>query len=115
MPEYIRCILASFFRDRALIYDTEDEPKTFNIKESVSQHLVLGPLLWNIMLDAMVKIPMPPDTNTNGLADDVRVVIEVKYLMEVKQMSNQAFATSRRWFLKWGLQRTDHKTESGRL
>lgn len=39
----------SCFRDRALIYDTEYGPKTYNIKGSVLQGLMLGPLLWNIM------------------------------------------------------------------
>lgn len=56
------CII---FCDRVLIFDAEDVPKNYNIKEVVPQGSVVGPLLWNII--------------AIGFAEDVLVVIVTKY------------------------------------
>lgn len=76
----------------ALICDTKDGPKTYNIKETVLQCLVLDRLLWNITYDAVIKLHISADMKTNGFADDVAVVMLANYLEEATQMANQAVA-----------------------
>ena len=41
----------------------------------VLQGSVLGPLLWNIAYDAMVRVPMPPDSALTCYADDTLVLV----------------------------------------
>lgn len=79
-----------YFLDHAVIYDTKDRPKSYNIKRGVPQEAVIGLLLWNIMYDAVLKLPMLEDRNTIESAHDVAIVM---YLEEVTQMANYAVAT----------------------
>lgn len=88
IPEHIRCLIASYFRDRVFIYDTEEGSKTSYIKEGVPQGLVLGPLPWNIMFDMMTKLSMRVETKTINFVNDVAGVIGAKYLQEVTQLAN---------------------------
>lgn len=58
-------------------------PKTSNLKGGVSQGSVPGSSLWNIMFDALLKLPVDADTKTIGFADDVAAVTVAKYMEEV--------------------------------
>lgn len=45
-----------------------------------------GILIWNIIYDAMLKLPITADREVIGFADDIAVVILAKYLDKVKQI-----------------------------
>lgn len=79
VPKYISCFRVIYFRNCALIYDSEDEPQNYNITGCIPQGSVLGPLLWKIMYDVVLKLHMPADTKTIKFFDDVAVVITAKY------------------------------------
>lgn len=92
VPEYVRTIIADYFRDRILTYSTVDGPRIYSITGGVQQGSVFGSLLWNIMYDAVLRLQLPKGTESIGFADDVAVV--AKHLEEAAQaqVSNKAVA-----------------------
>ncbi|GBP00325.1 Putative 115 kDa protein in type-1 retrotransposable element R1DM [Eumeta japonica] len=80
IPKYLCRVVASYFTNRVLKYDTEKGPKEYKITGGVPQGSVLGPLLWNIMYDGLLKVPLPTEVNFVAYADDIAVVIVAKQL-----------------------------------
>lgn len=112
VPEYVRRVIVSYFSERALMFNTDAGPKSRDISGGVPQGSVLGPMLWNIMYDGVLRLPLPSGTTTVGFADDVAVVVVAKHLEEITQMANQAVREIRGWLAANGLQLADHKTEA---
>ena len=112
VPVYLRRLLGSYLSERILMYDTSAKLKTRNITGGVPQGSVLGPLLWNIMYDAVLRLVMPPGVSIVGFADDVAIVVVEKYLDDVTYVANKAVRTVRQWLATVGLRLADHKTEA---
>lgn len=111
VPEYLIRIIANYFEGRILIYDTEAGPKTFNITGGVPQGSVLGPLLWNVMYNDILKERTPKDTTIVGYADDIAIVVVAKNKLDVVHNCNQVIASVRLWLNNAGLQLAEQKTE----
>lgn len=109
---YIRQMVTSYFSDRTLMYNTATGTKVRNISGGVPQGSVLGPLLWNVMYDGVLRLPLPTGTKTVAFADDVVVVVVAKHLEEVTEMANTAAREIRTWLAANGLEPADHKTEA---
>ncbi|XP_068150190.1 uncharacterized protein [Drosophila tropicalis] len=62
--EYIINLIYSYFRDRVLLYDTAAGPRKHTITGGVPQGSVIGPTLWNVMYDTVLRLDMPTDSRT---------------------------------------------------
>ena len=112
VPGYLRRMVASYFTDRVLKYDTEIGPKEYHVTGGVPQGSVLGPLLWNIMYDGLLKLAMPSEARLVAFADDVAVVIVAKHLVEINLIFDITFGRISRWMDTVGLKLAEHKTEA---
>lgn len=112
VPPYILKILDSYFDYRVLLYETDEGTKEYNITSGVPQGSVLGPLLWNIMYNGVLKLTLPDSVQIVGFADDIAILVKSKHLYEVEFLANEAIATVSSWLNSKGLQLAEHKTEA---
>lgn len=66
---------------------------TMPVTRVVPQDSVLGPLLWNVIYDAVLRLSLPRRTITVGYADDTRVVVVGDMVEAVQNRANTALAT----------------------
>lgn len=75
VPPYLINVIRDYFRDRKLVYVDRDAVKTERLMSGgVSQGSVLGPLLWNITYDVVLRTDLPPDCNVICYADDTLIL-----------------------------------------
>jgi len=112
IPEYLIRIVDSYLGERVLLFDTSDGPKEYVVTAGVPQGSVLGPLLWNKMYYAVLRLPMPANVHETGFADDVAIKIVAKTTAEVLDMANTAVRKVESWLSLSGLQLAAHKAEA---
>lgn len=112
VSQYLRKIIAGYLHNRVLQYDTDDGPREYKVTGGVPQGSVLGPLLWNIMYDDLLKLDVPEDVTLVGFADDVAVIIVRKHLEEIANVFSATMKIVERWMHSVSLDLAKHKTEA---
>ncbi len=112
VPEYLLKTLDSYFKDRVLVYDSEDGPKEYNITSGVPQGSVLGPILWNVMYNNVLNLQIPDGVEIIGFADDIAIVVSAKHLDEIEMVANETISIVKNWLESVGLELAEHKTEA---
>ncbi|CAB0032299.1 unnamed protein product [Trichogramma brassicae] len=110
-PAYLLKIIANYFQDRVLEFGTSDGPEVGSVTAGVPQGSVLGPTLWNVMYDAILRLNLQRSVNIVGFADDIALVAVGKYLWQIENHLNAAVGQVREALLRLGLETADQKTE----
>ncbi|GBP22397.1 Putative 115 kDa protein in type-1 retrotransposable element R1DM [Eumeta japonica] len=112
IPKYLCRVVASYFTNRVLKYDMDKGLKEYKITGGVPQGSVLGPLLWNIMYEGLLKVTLPKEVKLMAYADDVAVIIVAKHFDEINLAFDKAFERINQWMKTVNLQLAKHKTEA---
>jgi len=115
VPKYLRRVIGNYLSDRWLEYG---EGKCRQIFCGVPQGSVLGPLLWNIMYDDLLRLNVneivlgPFSCTLVAFADDVAVVTTGQTAQILEEATNEALDAVCKWLEGRGLTLSKSKSEA---
>jgi hypothetical protein len=86
--------------------------ETRHVHQTDEKGSVLGPLLWNIMYDEVLRLKLPEGVTLIGFADDIAVVMVAKHIHQIEAATNAAIMKIRDWLKIANVDLANHKTEA---
>lgn len=109
---YLIQLIADYFRERVLLYKSEAGNQEYQVTGGVPQGSVLGPILWNVMYDGILRMTLLEGCSVIGFADDIALVTVEKQLADVSNKCSLAIDLLMSWLADNELLVAEHKTEA---
>lgn len=107
---YLRRIIQAYLRERAIKLGSGGQE--VNVTSGVPQGSVLGPTLWNILYDGVLRIKFQQGVSVYGYADDLALVVTAKNEASLMIRANDAMDKINQWLEAKGLNLAPEKTEA---
>lgn len=105
---YLRNVLASYLSERLLLYNGNGERW---LSCGVPQGSKLGPTLWNVAYDGVLRLHYPVGVECTGYADDLALVVAARNSADVRIKAEKAISMVAGWMRERGLELASEKTE----
>ncbi|XP_025163393.1 uncharacterized protein LOC112590593 [Harpegnathos saltator] len=113
VPVYLQRILSAYFRDKDLAYSGRGGIQGWRrMERGVLQGSVLGPLLWNIAFDRVLRFPLPLGAHAVCYADDTLVLAEGENWGEARLRAETALSSVVGTIRDLGLKVATQKTQA---
>lgn len=86
---YVRRILQSYLTDRAILVPHDGGFESRVMTCGVPQRSVLGPTLWNIFYDGLLRLRLPEGASLTGFANDVGLVVVNHTSEGIERVANE--------------------------
>lgn len=108
---YIRRIVDNYLAERTITFTTNDGARKQRTVE-VPQGSVLGPLLWNIGFDSVLRMDMEEGCEVVCYADDIMILVTAGYVRDAVVRAEVQIARVMRHIRELGLTIAEQKTEA---
>lgn len=112
VDESLTSIISSYLSDREIIMEAEATTKIRSINSGVPQGSVLGPTLWNILYDGLLRMAQPEGATVIGFADDIAIVVVAKGEDSLMNVANATLQRISNWLENKELRLAPEKTEA---
>ncbi|KAL4103526.1 hypothetical protein QTP88_018889 [Uroleucon formosanum] len=112
-PGYLVRLLRSYMTGRSLLVGGGDGDLTrIDVSCGVPQGSVIGPCLWNIFYDDLLRLELHDSVKLVGFADDIALVITAPNAGLLENIGNAALRSIDRWMQDNDLQVAPQKSEA---
>lgn len=112
IPPYLCRVLEDYFRERTIRYNTDGHDREERITSGVPQGSVLGPTLWNILYDGLLREELPDGVEFLAYADDLALIGKSIYTFELERMLSTGAQIVKTWLAQNGLELAVEKYEA---
>lgn len=105
-------LIDSYLSDRRIILDAGQESRIIEVYRGVPQGSILGPKLWNVFYDELLRLEFPQGVAITGFADDIALSIVAKTEAEIIANGNAALAKVEEWMRSRHLELAPGKSEA---
>lgn len=109
VPRYL--MIDDYLRNWVLRYDSTEGRRERTFTTEAAQGSILGPDLWNVAYDDLIRTEITEETLLVGYVDDVAAVIVARDVEMVLLKLNEAMRTINGWMTDHGLSLVLRKTE----
>lgn len=106
--QYLVNVLESYFRRRWVVVGS----KSVEVYAGVPQGSVLGPILWNLYYDEVLKLHYPQGITTIAFADDIALVVTSEERTELQYNACEALWKIEEWMWNHHLEVAPQKSEA---
>lgn len=112
-PLYLQRIISSYLSERSInVRKADGSTATFKVSCGVPQGSVLGPDLWNILYDELLRIRLPTDVEFIAFADDIAILATAPVPFLLEERLEDALGSVVSWMDANNLQLDMEKTEA---
>lgn len=104
-------VIRDYFRDRYAVLRFRDVQKEKMLSMGCPQGLVLGPTLWIVLFDSLLRQELPQDFHVYAYADNRLLLVLGNTTREIERKANNALERIRNWCTENRLEISAEKTK----